>query len=82
MKNLLPFYLLILAPLALLLWLSQTDLIHPTLSIGLLLFYALIYRTFTDGKKLVEKQIIRKKEIWKMIIPGYRIQHFRELYLK
>lgn len=82
MKNLLTFYILILAPLVILFWLNKSDLINGTLFVGLLIFYALIYRTYTDGKKLADKNIIAKKDIWKMIIPGNRLAHFKELYLK
>jgi hypothetical protein len=82
MKNLLTFYILILAPLGILFWLNKSDLIDRTLFVGLLILYALVYRTYTDGKRLAEKNIIPKKDIWKMIIPGNRFEHFKELYLK
>jgi len=82
MKNLFVFYLLILIPFGIILWLNNADLIDGMTFAGLLLFYALIYRTFTDGKKLVDKNIIAKKDIWKMIIPGSRLEYFKELYLK
>jgi hypothetical protein len=82
MKNLLTFYILILAPLGILFWLNKSDLINGTLFVGLIIFYALIYRTYTDGKRLADKNIIAKKDIWKMIIPGNRFEHFKELYLK
>ena len=82
MKNLLTFYILILAPLGILFWLNKSDLINGTLFVILLIFYALVYRTYTDGKRLANKNIIQKKDIWKMIIPGNRFEHFKELYLK
>ena len=82
MKNLLTFYILILAPLGILFWLNKSDLINGTLFVILLIFYALVYRTYTDGKRLAYKNIIQKKDIWKMIIPGNRFEHFKELYLK
>ncbi|MGY0393287.1 hypothetical protein ACW5R3_12100 [Bizionia sp. KMM 8389] len=82
MKNLFIFYILILAPLGILLWLNKSDLINGVLFVGLIIFYALIYRTYTDGKRLADKNIIEKKDIWKMIIPGNRLVHFKELYLK
>jgi hypothetical protein len=34
------------------------------------------------GKRLSDKNIIQKKDIWKMIIPGKRFEYFNELYLK
>ena len=55
---------------------------NPTLFVLLLFFYALIFRTYVDGKRLADKNIIQKKNIWKMIIPGKRFEYFRELYLK
>jgi len=82
MKNLLVFYLFILAPLALLYWLNKSNLINETWFVFSILFYGIIYRTYTDGKRLANKQLIQKNYIWKMIIPGMRLQYFRELYLK
>lgn len=82
MKNLLTYYILTLVPLGILFWLNRTDLINGTLFAGLLLFYIFIYRTFIDGKKLSDRNIIAKKDIWKLIIPGSRIEYFKELYLK
>jgi hypothetical protein len=82
MKKLFIYYLTILLPLGILIWLSKTDLINPTLFVFLLFFYALIFRTYVDGKRLADRNIIPKKDIWKMIIPGKRIEYFKELYLK
>ncbi len=79
MKNLLIYYILILAPLGILFWLYKVDLINGNMFVGLFLFYALIYRTYIDGKKLADKNVIPKKDIWKMIIPGSRLEHFKEL---
>jgi len=82
MKNLFTYYLLIIAPLVILIWLNQADLVSGWWFIGLFLLYALVYHTYIDGKRLVGKDIIEKKEIWKMIIPGSRLAHFQELYLR
>lgn len=82
MKNLLTYYLLILSPIGVLLWLNKAVIINGTLFVGLIFFYAFIYRTYTDGKRLADKNIIPKKDIWKMIIPGKRLAYFKELYLK
>jgi hypothetical protein len=35
-----------------------------------------------DGKRLSDKNIIKKKDIWKMIIPRKRFENFKELYLE
>ena len=82
MKNLFIYYLTILSPIGMLTWLSRTDLVNPTLFVLLLFFYVLIFRTYVDGKRLSDKNVIQKKDIWKMIIPGKRFEYFKELYLK
>jgi len=82
MKNLLTFYILILAPFGILFWLNTSDLINETAFVVLILCYTLIYRTYTDGKRLADKNIIAKKEMWKIVIPGNRLEQFKELYLK
>ncbi|MBT6377501.1 MAG: hypothetical protein HOJ72_04545 [Flavobacterium sp.] len=82
MKNLFIYYLTILSPIGVLTWLSRIDLVNPTLFVLLLFFYVLIFRTYVDGKRLSDKNVIQKKDIWKMIIPGKRFEYFKELYLK
>lgn len=47
-----------------------------------MLFYVLIFRTYIDGKRLHEKNLIDKKDIWKMVIPGNHIKYFKALYSK
>jgi hypothetical protein len=82
MKNLFIYYLTILSPIGVLTYLIRTDLLNPTLFVLLLFFYVLIFRTYVDGKRLSDKNVIQKKDIWKMIIPGKRFEYFKELYLK
>jgi|TARA_B110000902_G_scaffold138255_1_gene159859 Ca2+/Na+ antiporter len=82
MKNLFIYYLVIIIPIVILSWMSRTNFLDSTLFVILLFFYVFIFRTYIDGKRLVDKNIIPKKDIWKMIIPGKRFQYFRELYLK
>ncbi|WP_053992792.1 hypothetical protein [Mangrovimonas sp. TPBH4] len=82
MKSLLTYYFLSFTPFIILLLLMKEHLIDPILFLGLLFFYVLIYRTYLDGKRLADKSIIKQNEIWKMIIPGKRLEHFKELYLK
>ena len=81
MKNIFTYYTCILPPIVIILWLNRSELITPKLFIGLFLFYSFIYRTYIDGKRLADKKLINKKDIWKMVIPGSRLQYFRELYL-
>ena len=80
MKKIIIYYLTILTPLVFLFWLSKTN--NAKLFVGLLFFYAFIFRTYVDGKRLASKNIIPKKDIWKMIIPGKRAEYFGELYFK
>ncbi len=73
---------MIFEPFGIILWLCKIGLITPTLFVVLLMFYVVIYRTYIDGKRLYKKNVIPKKDIWKMIIPGKRLEYFKELYLK
>ena len=82
MKNLFVYYSTILTPFGISIWLSKTDLVNPVLFVLLLFFYVLIFRTYVDGKRLSDKNVIQKKDIWKMIIPGKHFEYFKELYLK
>jgi hypothetical protein len=82
MKNILVYYLLIFVPFGLIIWLRNIESINSLYFFVLLFFYFLVYRTFLDGYRLYMKNIILKKDIWKMIIPGSRFQYFKELYLK
>ncbi|BAO54176.1 hypothetical protein NMS_0167 [Nonlabens marinus S1-08] len=82
MRNLFIYYFLILLPPVLLFWFKDSAGISSTVWIASISGYALVYRTYVDGKRLAAKNIIREKDIWKMILPGRRWLHFRELYLK
>lgn len=82
LKNLIFYYLIAIVPLGVLIWLFKAKEINSYTFVGLIFFYALIYRTYVDGKRLYDKQIIPKKDIWKMIIPGRRAVFFKELYFK
>lgn len=80
MKNLLLYYLFILIPIIALVWLFSSGVIDTTfLSISILI-YAVVYRTIIDGMRLAARNILPKKHIWKMIIPGKRYTYFKELY--
>ncbi len=81
MKNIFIYYLTILTPIAIIIWLNKTGAINSTYIVGLFFFYLLIFRTYVDGKRLYDKNVIQKKDIWKMIIPGKHIEYFKELYL-
>lgn len=82
MKNIWNYYLVILLPLVLLILLMKFQKVDGLYFAILFVFYALVYRTYTDTKRLILKNKMNKKDWWKMLIPGTRIEHFRELYLK
>ena len=82
MKNIIIYYLLILAPMGVISWLIKIDVISSGCALFLIFFYILIYRTYVDGKRLAAKNVISKKDIWKMIIPGKHFEYFKELYLQ
>ncbi len=82
MKNIFIYYLMSFIPFGLLIWLIKTKPMDSWTIIGLILFYSFVYRPYIDGKRLVEKNIIQKKDIWKMIFPWKTREFFNELYLK
>jgi hypothetical protein len=82
MKNKLVYYLVIFVPLIILGLLKKAELIDSVWFMIYLLSYALVFRTYTDGKRLADKGIIKKTDIWKMIIPGQRIRYFMDLYIR
>ncbi|MEQ8238009.1 MAG: hypothetical protein RIA69_02295 [Cyclobacteriaceae bacterium] len=81
MKNKWTYYALIMIPIVALVLANNFELIGNIWFMCLLIFYFLVYRTYTDGKRLVDKGVIEKREIWKLLIPGYRVKHFKDLYL-
>jgi hypothetical protein len=82
LKNLFVYYLAILVPVAIILYLYGMEKIGFTTFLILIMAYLLIYRTWTDGSRLAAKGIIPRADRWKMILPGMHMKHFRELYLK
>lgn len=82
MKNLFVYYIFILAPVGLLIWLSKAELVSTNVFVVSFFFYVLIYRTIVDGIRLLDKKVIKRGDIWKLLIPGSRIKYFKELYLR
>ena len=82
MRNIYFYYLAILTPLAILLFLMRINYLNSWLFIILIFAYSLIYRTYVDGLRLVSKGIIEKSEIWKMLYNGGRFHYFKDLYFK
>jgi hypothetical protein len=81
MKNIIVYYFVVIVPAAIIFLLRLTDTINSIWFVYSFCFYLLIYRTYIDGKRLVDKGLIEKKDIWKMIIPWQRFRFFKDLYL-
>jgi len=82
MKNRLVYYLVIIVPIVIVGLLRKTEMINSVSFVIALAVYALIFRTYTDGRRLADKGIIKETDIWKMIIPGQRIKYFKDLYIR
>lgn len=80
MKNISLYYVAILAPLLFIFWLSITD--RQIWFAIVLVIYALPYRALVDGARLVSKNLIKWPDVWKLMIPGKKIEFTRDLYLK
>jgi len=80
MKNTILYYLFILAPIVPLMIFVNNDLLNDWWLI-IFILYIFIYRAITDYWRLASKNIITKKDFWKILIPGSRFKYFRELYL-
>lgn len=80
MKNLAIHYLLILIPIPFLMAIPYST--YSDWFVLLLLLYAFPYRMATDGMRLIQMGAIKKREIWKLLLPGQRIIYFRKLYLE
>jgi hypothetical protein len=80
MKNLLVFYIAILAPIPLLLWALNAG--NPVIFFVSLGAY-IVYRGVTDSLRLSSKNLIKKSERWKYFFPiWYRARYFKELYFQ
>jgi hypothetical protein len=79
MKQIIFYYLTILAPIPLLVWLVDFD---KGLFMVFLLIYAIIYRPLTDGYRLLTKGVINRKKLWIMFTGYGNIKYFKELYLQ
>lgn len=76
--KLLIYYLQILLPVALVVYLYESELYESALIA--ILVYALIYRPLVDGHRLIRLGQLPKKDRWKMFIPFYGSKYFGALY--
>jgi hypothetical protein len=80
--KLLLFYILILAPLPIII-----EMIHygvaPVITISLVFFYALVYRPLVHAWRLIGlKRIRTKNELWRLFIPFSTAKYFGDLYFR
>ncbi len=80
LKNIVVYYLAILLPVPLLIWVSKSG--YSGWFVALIFIYALPYRTLIDGVRLVNKKIIKLREIWKLLVPWQRFEYTKELYFR
>lgn len=81
LKNIWIYYFSIITPLILLFLSIKFLNISDVLFVICLAVY-LIYRIVIDGNRLYYKNIIKKADRWKTLIPFMRLKYFNELYLK
>jgi hypothetical protein len=81
MKNTFIYYCAIMIPMFVLVLAAKNHVLSSTAFVVLLGLYLLIYRTITDSVRLISKNIISKKDFWKLLLPGSHFKYFRELYL-
>jgi len=78
--KLLFYYMKVLLPALLFIALYQMD--FKIVFIISILIYALIYRPFVDGYRLISLGLIQKENFYKLFIPFYRSKYFYELHFK
>jgi len=81
MRSLIIYYVLIVVPLAALIYAARSKSIDSLWFFILLLIYVLVYRSFTDYYRLRNKKVIDGKDFWRILIPGARAKYFKDLYL-
>ncbi len=82
MKNIVIYYFAIIAPLVALFAFTHLGYINARNLVLLFLFYIIIYRTYIDGLRLCAKNLICRKDIWKLAIPGSRSDYILDLYFE
>lgn len=79
MKNLVIYYILIFLPLLLIFIILDSG--NKVVGGGLLIVYV-IYRIFVDYYRLIAKGLMKKKDFYKILIPFWRAQFFKEMYFE
>jgi hypothetical protein len=80
MKNIYIYYVAIIMPIIVII--IGFELGYTYFSAVILILYSLPYRLITDGIRLESKGLISRNKMWKLLIPGFRIDYTKELYFK
>lgn len=78
MKNLIIYYFVTLIPVPILVWSVGQD---AKMFVVLLIAYY-FFRSFVDGKRLIDKGVMSKHDFGKAFIPFYTSMFFKELYFE
>ena len=77
MRNLFYYYMAILIPLLLIVWIAYNG-DKLVFFISIIVYF--LYRGIIDGNRLYKLGVIEKKDMLKAYNPIYTIKYFKELY--
>jgi hypothetical protein len=80
MKSLFVYFLLVFLPIPFLVAIPYTS--YSNWFGLLLILYCIPYRITIDGMRLISKGVIKRTEIWKLLLPGQRFFYFKKLYFE
>lgn len=79
MKNIFIYYFVITLPIPVLITISKDN----SMLFAIMLLLYILYRGFVDGLRLIEKNVIEKKDLWKsVIIPFWKSRFYKQLYFE
>ena len=79
MKNIFIYYFVITLPIPVLITISKDN----SMLFAIMLLLYILYRGFVDGLRLIEKNVIEKKDLWKsVIIPFWKSRYYKQLYFE
>lgn len=80
MKSILKFYLFLLIPFALIIFLAMRNFINSAIFVLLLSIYIIFWHPFISGLRLLDSKKISRKKFWKIFIPGWNWKYFNFLF--
>ena len=79
MKNIFIYYFVMTLPIPVLITISKDN----SMLFAIMLLLYILYRGFVDGLRLIEKNVIEKKDLWKsVIIPFWKSRYYKQLYFE